>query len=335
MFVVITLIVLFLTASGLMAAVDAAMMSVTEPEIHELLGKGRRGARQLQAAHRQLTRTVVVVVILTNLINVVGPIIVSQQAVSLFGTDVLTWITITLTLGTIVCSEIIPKSLGNRYATLIGRYAAAPVRGVQLLLFPLVVLLDWFSGLFTRGTRRIGTEEQIRSLTNLGRKAGYIEKDEGRLIHRAFILNDRMAADIMTPLEKSSGCGATRRSARPFSNCDTRGIPESLCSAKVAMRSLELRWFAVFWKLRCTSRTKYSFRKSSCPLCLSTVADNRTNCSRSSCKRTLILRLCRQKGEQWASSHWKTFWKNSSVKSATNMTSRYAERPSIVQPVTH
>jgi putative hemolysin len=202
MLIVIVLIVLFLTASGIMAAVDAALLSVTEPEILELIVKKRRGAKRLNAIRQQLTRAVVVVVILTNLINVVGPIIVSQQAVLVFGTEILAVITVTLTLGTIVCSEIIPKSVGNRYATTIGRFAATPIHWMQFVLFPLVIVLEWLSDKFTRGTRRIGTEEQIRSLATLGRRAGYIEHDESHLIHRAFVLNDRSAADIMTPLER-------------------------------------------------------------------------------------------------------------------------------------
>ena len=202
MLVVAVLILLFLAASGVMAAVDAALLSVTEPEIQELISQERRGSRQLQHIHKRLTRAVVVVVILTNLINVIGPIIVSQQAVAEFGPVALGWVTVVLTLGTIVCSEIIPKSLGNRYATTIGRYAAAPVRWLQLLLYPLVTALEWLSDMFTRGTRPIGTEEQIRSLTTLGRRAGFIEHDEGLLIHRAFVLNDRRAADVMTPLNR-------------------------------------------------------------------------------------------------------------------------------------
>ncbi len=69
-------------------------------------------------------------------------------------------------------------------------------------LYPLVVGLAWFSNLFKTGQRTLGTEAQIRSLVTLGRKAGHIEKDEGQLIQRAFILNDRTARDVMTPIAK-------------------------------------------------------------------------------------------------------------------------------------
>ena len=196
----VLLIVAFLGISGVMAAVDAAVLSVTIPEIHELRLKGQRGAGALHRIKEELTRTVVVIVILTNTVNVVGPILVSQQAVSAFGTGVLGIITVILTLGTIVFSEIVPKSVGTHYATGVSRMAAKPIRFLQVVLYPLVVSLEWLSQHFTRGTRKIGTEEQIRSLTMIGRRAGYIEQDESQLIHRVFVLNDSVAADIMTPL---------------------------------------------------------------------------------------------------------------------------------------
>ena len=51
------------------------------------------------------------------------------------------------------------------------------------------------------GRRAIGTEAQIRSLVAIGRRAGYIESDEGQMIYRAFILNDKTSQDVMTPLK--------------------------------------------------------------------------------------------------------------------------------------
>lgn len=202
MTILILLIVTFVALSGLMAAVDAALLSVTMPEVHELVLKEKRGAQALRSLKSKLTRAVVVIVILTNTINVLGPIVVSQHAVSTFGHGVLGVVTVVLAIGTIVFSEIIPKAVGTHYAPTIGRLAAFPVRVLQTLFYPLVFVLEGLSRFFTSGQRRIGTEEQIRSLTTIGRRAGFIEHDEGRMIHRAFVLNDRTAADIMTPLDR-------------------------------------------------------------------------------------------------------------------------------------
>lgn len=202
MTILILLIAAFVALSGLMAAVDAALLSVTMPEVHELVIKKKSGAQALRSLKSKLTPAVVVIVILANTINVLGPIVVSQHAVSTFGPGVLGAITVVLAIGTIVFSEIIPKAVGTRYAPTISRLAAFPVRILQTLFYPLIFVLEGLSRFFTSGQRRIGTEEQIRSLTTIGRRAGFIEQDEGRMIHRAFVLNDKTAADIMTPLDR-------------------------------------------------------------------------------------------------------------------------------------
>ncbi len=78
----------------------------------------------------------------------------------------------------------------------------------RYLLYPLVVGFAWLSKQLTKGTRHIGTEEQIRSLVRIGHRAGYIESGEGQLIHRVFILNDKTAGEIMTPLGRVKALGA-------------------------------------------------------------------------------------------------------------------------------
>ena len=191
----------FIFLSGLMAAVDAAVLSVTGPEIEEMIHHDRPGAVQLRHVKRHITRSVVVIVILTNTVNVLGPILVSRQAFERYGPESLGVITVVLTLGTILFSEIFPKAIGTHHAPTIGRLAAAPLQLTQYALFPLVVALSWLSQKVTRGTRPIGTERQIRSLALMGRRAGHIESDEILMIYRAFRLNDRMARDIMTPRE--------------------------------------------------------------------------------------------------------------------------------------
>ena len=82
MVILILSIVVFLGLSGLMAAIDAAVLSVTRPEVDELILQRKWGARRLRRVKEQITQSVVVIVILTNTINVLGPILVSQCAVA-------------------------------------------------------------------------------------------------------------------------------------------------------------------------------------------------------------------------------------------------------------
>lgn len=209
MLVLVLLVVVFLFLSGLAAAVDAAVLSVSRPEVEVLVEQRKWGARRLRSVKKQLTQSVVVIVIVTNTINVLGPILVSREAQSTYGVEGLAVITVVLALGTMVFSEIIPKSLGAHYAPLVARLAAPGIRGLRILFYPLVITLAAISRLFTRGTRLIGTEEQIRSLVRIGNTAGLIERDEGQLIHRVFIMNNKTAGEIMTPLEHVRGIDAS------------------------------------------------------------------------------------------------------------------------------
>lgn len=202
-------VVTFIALSGLMAAIEAAVLSMSPAEVEELNLRKAWGAAALKKIRQRLTQAIVVIVLFTNTINVLGPLLTGRKALQLYGDASMVPVAIVLTLGTIVFSEIIPKSIGAHYAPLVSRAAAPAIRFCSLLLYPIVVGLEAFSNLFMTGQRRIGTEAQIRSLVTIGRRAGYIERDEGQLIRRAFILNDRTAADIMTPLDEVVAVEAT------------------------------------------------------------------------------------------------------------------------------
>ena len=206
--------------------VDAAVLSVSQAEVEEMVQKKKHGSHALQVLTKNITRGVVIIVIITNLINVLGPILVGQKAVELYGSTAIGVITAVLTFGTIIFSEIIPKSLGAHYAPIIARISAPPILVLVGVLYPIVFLLEKLANLFTSGRRAVGTEAQIRALVRIGHRAGHIESDEGQLIHRAFILNDKTAADVMTPLKDiiSVQSSATTREAadKVFANTHSR-----------------------------------------------------------------------------------------------------------------
>ena len=195
-------ILTFILASGIFAMIDAAILSVTPAEVEVLIAKNRWGAKELKVLLQHTTRAIIVVVILTNVTNILGPIMAGRKAEELFGAQSIGIITALLTFLTIIFSEVIPKSIGSHYAPRIARYAAPFVRASVILLFPIVFLLEKLVRVFKSGKRKVGTEEQIRALANLGGGAGHIDADERDLIHRTFVLNDRTAREAMTPIEK-------------------------------------------------------------------------------------------------------------------------------------
>lgn len=200
------LILGFILASGFFSMIDAAILSVTPAEVEVMIAKQRWGAVTLKKLLRHTTHAIIIIVIFTNITNILGPILVGRKAEAVFGSSAIGVITAFLTFATIIFSEIIPKAIGAHQAPRISRMIAPPLRALVILLFPVVYLLEKLVRLFKAGKRKVGTEEQIRALANLGGKAGHIDADERELIHRAFVLNDRTTAEVMTPASKIIAC---------------------------------------------------------------------------------------------------------------------------------
>ena len=199
----LTLLILFVILfSGLFSGTEAAILSITPSEVEMMVQKKRTFAVVLQYVTAHLNRSVTAVLILNNIVNIAGSILVGHKTVQLFSSAVLGVMTTAFTFGIIIFSEIIPKSVATRYARTIGRWTSpfivVATGSFMIVIWPLEKLIHKVF----KGERTIGTEAQIRSLVRIGRRRGHIEQDEGQLIHRVFNLNDVAAKDIMTPAKE-------------------------------------------------------------------------------------------------------------------------------------
>ncbi|OGJ66612.1 hypothetical protein A3G69_03075 [Candidatus Peribacteria bacterium RIFCSPLOWO2_12_FULL_53_10] len=192
----------FVAVSGVFAMIDAAVLNVTPAEVEVMIAKKKWGAKELKSLLRHTTRAIIIIVICTNVTNILGPILAGQKAVALFGSNAIGTMTAFLTFATIIFSEIIPKSFGAHNAPRISRRIAPFLLLLITVFYPLVFVLERIVRLFKSGKRKVGTEEQIRALANIGGGAGHIDADEQEFIHRAFVLNDRKVREIMIGSEK-------------------------------------------------------------------------------------------------------------------------------------
>lgn len=196
---VVTVLVV-LVGSGLCSGSETALLSISSVRARQLAESGGRRAHALLAIKERIARPISAIVVLNNIFNIVGSIAVGTVATAVFGQRWVGVVSGVLTFLVILFAEIMPKTLGERYAEQVSLWVALPVRGVTWLLTPLVVLFEVLLRPLTRGKRSPTTNEQeIRLLADIGRSEGIIEDDEVEMIKRVFQLNDRTARDLMTP----------------------------------------------------------------------------------------------------------------------------------------
>ncbi|MEO1619681.1 MAG: hemolysin family protein [Cyanobacteria bacterium J06632_3] len=193
--------IVVILGSAICSGTETALLSIPLLQARQLAQtKPSPAASALLFIRQHVSRPIASIVILNNIFNIVGTSVVTAIAEDQFNSTG-AGITIgALTFSLILFAEILPKTLGERYAEKFGLAVAIPVRGGTFLFTPMIWLLERITAPLTKGDRRpVTNESEIRLLTILGYQEGLIEDDEAEMIDRVFRLNDLMAADIMTP----------------------------------------------------------------------------------------------------------------------------------------
>ena len=200
MLTLILAMLVVLVGSGLCSGSETALLSVPIVRARQLATEGGAAARALLAIKQEIARPISAIVVLNNVFNIVGSIAVGMIAATEFGDAWVGVVSGVLTFLVILFSEIMPKTLAERYAERVAMTIALPVRAITTVLTPIVVVFEALMRPMTRGERPPSiSEAEIGILARIGRAEGVIEEDEVEMIQRVFRLNDLTARELMTP----------------------------------------------------------------------------------------------------------------------------------------
>ena len=196
---------LLLLGSALASGTEAALMTVSPVRVHQLAQGRIAGGRSLQRIKHRMGRALTVIVILNNVVNIFGSLMLGGYAAWVIGDRyglANQWVAAFSTLFTllVICfGEILPKAFGTRLNESVALLAAPVLMLLMRLLMPLVVLLERLMPVLTASNTLTTDEREIRLLARLGSQQGQIEADEAAMISKVFQLNDLTARDLMIP----------------------------------------------------------------------------------------------------------------------------------------
>ncbi len=191
-------IIIMLLGSGFFSATESAFFSVPINKAKILANQKKRGAEYLLRIKKDMRPIISVLVVFTNIFNIAGSIFVGAIAAEVFGSSSIGIFSAVLTFLVIIFAEIIPKSIGETFAVPMGLILAKPLFYIAKIFSPLIFIVELFTKSLPKKKKTI-SEEEIRTLSNLGFLEGVIEEDEKEMINRVFLLNDLTAKDVMTP----------------------------------------------------------------------------------------------------------------------------------------
>ncbi len=179
---------------------EAVLYSVPWSHIEQLRKKKRPSGDLLFALRSQIDKPITAVLTLNTVANTAGASIAGAAAAGVFGSDQMPVFAVCFTLLILVCSEIIPKTLGVTYARILSGPIAAPLSALVWLLSPVIIVSGWLTRLLTpTKSKPEASEEDIKALVSLSRKSGVLKAYEETSIRNILSLDSKRVEDIMTP----------------------------------------------------------------------------------------------------------------------------------------
>jgi len=167
-----------------------------------ILEKERPKAGALLRHHKvNVSKSIAAILILNTIANTLGAAGVGAQAAQVFGSQVVVYVSVVLTLGILFVSEIIPKTVGALFWKELAPIAAYVIRFLVWLTYPIVVMTLFVTDslLKNKKNRNKITREELLETTLLGEYEGVIDEKESDVIENVLRLDKIKVKDVLTP----------------------------------------------------------------------------------------------------------------------------------------
>jgi len=196
---------LFVGAAAFFAASEAAIVSVSRISARTFAEKGVSGGARLQKLLEDRNRTLTSILIANTFVLLATSGLATYLFVELGIPQAPLWSTLATTVVLLVFGEILPKTLAVSNSGRAALRLAGPLLFFTWLLTPLTSAFLATTNLIVRifgGSPPHGpyvTEDDIKTLVNVGVEQNVLEEGERELIHSIIEFGDTIVREVMTP----------------------------------------------------------------------------------------------------------------------------------------
>ena len=202
----LVILILLLCLSAFFSSAETAFTTVNKIYMRTLAQDGdARAARVLQITENS-GKMLSAILIGNNVVNLSASSLATTLAIGIFGSVGAGIATGLLTLLILIFGEISPKTVATLRADQLALKFCGVIWVLMTVLTPVIFVVNWLSQCFLRllGVRpgeeiRAMTEEELRTIVDVGQENGVIEDKERDMIHNLFDFGDDKAKEVMVP----------------------------------------------------------------------------------------------------------------------------------------
>ncbi|HEY7113332.1 MAG TPA: hemolysin family protein [Thermoanaerobaculia bacterium] len=201
----LALLVLSLALSAFFAGAETALVSLGRIDLQRMRESGDPKGKMIGDLRAQTPRLLATILIGQNLFVSSASALATAILTNWIGDEYGVPLAIAFsTVALFVFAEMTPKAIGAASPVSISRAVAGPVTAIMKVLSPIATLCV---RLTTRALRLFGipdrlptlTEEEMKSVINLGAAEGTIAPEERKLLHKVLEFGDKTVRELMVP----------------------------------------------------------------------------------------------------------------------------------------
>lgn len=193
-----------IVVSFLCSLCEATLLSVNSVKIETDKNKGLAYAIILSDLQNNINRPISAILILNTVSHTGGATFAGSSFGDLYGDEWMWLFSLIFTLIILFGTEIFPKVMGVAYSESLAKILARPLQIIIKLLYPLVLVTEYFSNILTGGKKKKTSYsiEDLQTITQVARLENIIDRQQENIIIKTSSLKKRTVEEIMLPMSK-------------------------------------------------------------------------------------------------------------------------------------
>lgn len=202
---IISLLVL-LALSSFFSSSETALTTVNKIRMRTLSENGDKKAERVLHITNDSGKMLSAILIGNNIVNLSASSIATSLAIRYFGSVGAGIATGILTILILIFGEVTPKTMATLEADRLALKCAGVIEVIMFLLTPAIFVINRLSmgvllllHIDPNASSKLMTEEELRTIVDVGQESGVIEHEERNMIHNVFDFGDSEAKEVMIP----------------------------------------------------------------------------------------------------------------------------------------
>lgn len=202
----IIVLVILLLLSAFFSSAETALTTVNRIRMRTLAEDGNKRAERVLRITDDSGKMLSAILIGNNIVNLSASSLATSLAIKIWGSVGAGIATGILTFLILIFGEISPKTLATIHSEQIALLYSSTIDTLMKVLTPVIYLINKLAMGFLMllrvdpkaGDQQL-TEEELRTIVDVGKESGVIESEEHEMINNLFDFGDAQAKEVMVP----------------------------------------------------------------------------------------------------------------------------------------